>query len=54
MGGWARAKKGESAVGLAMLRQGLADWSATGAETHRTYFAGLLAETLGDAGDYHR
>ena len=53
MGGWVRAKKGESEVGIAMLRQGLADWSATGAETHRTYFEGLLAEALGDAGDYN-
>jgi predicted ATPase len=33
-----------------MLRQGLTDWAATGAETHRTYFLGLLAEALGRGG----
>ncbi len=33
-----------------MLRQGLSDWAATGAETHRTYFLGLLAEALGRGG----
>jgi predicted ATPase len=33
-----------------MLRQGLTDWVATGAETHRTYFLGLLAEALGKGG----
>jgi adenylate cyclase len=33
-----------------MLRQGLTDWAATGAGTHRTYFLGLLAEALNRAG----
>jgi predicted ATPase len=46
MGGWAEAELGECASGIAMLRKGLADWVATGAETHRTYFLGLLAEAL--------
>jgi predicted ATPase len=32
------------------MRQGLTDWGATGAETHRTYFLGLLAEALGRGG----
>jgi predicted ATPase/predicted Ser/Thr protein kinase len=50
MGGWAVAEQGASARGIAMLRQGLADWSATGAETHRTYFLGLLADALGKGG----
>jgi predicted ATPase len=50
MGGWALAEQGSCVKGIAMLRQGLTDWSATGAETHRTYFLGLLAEALGRGG----
>src|SRR5262249_29274146 len=47
MRGWALAEQGACASGIAMLRQGLTDWVATGAESHRTYFLGLLAEALG-------
>jgi predicted ATPase len=50
MGGWARVEQGESESGIAQMRQGLTDWLATGAETHRTYFLGLLAEALGRTG----
>jgi predicted ATPase len=50
MQGWARAQQGEGVSGVAMVRRGLVDWLATGAETHRTYFLGLLAEALGRAG----
>jgi predicted ATPase len=50
MRGWALAAQGASASGIAMLRQGLADWVATGAETHRTYFLGMFAEALGWGG----
>jgi predicted ATPase len=50
MRGWALAEQGACARGIAMLRQGLSDWVATGAETHRTYFLGLLAEALGKGG----
>jgi predicted ATPase len=50
MGGWAQAELGAPADGIDMLRKGLTDWLATGAETHRTYFLGLLAEALGRAG----
>ena len=50
MGGWALAEQGDCVKGVAMLRQGLADWAATGAETHRTYFLGLLADALGRGG----
>jgi predicted ATPase len=46
MGGWALAEQGAWAVGIAQMRQGLTAWVATGAETHRTYFLGLLAEAL--------
>jgi predicted ATPase len=50
MGGWAQAMQGASVSGIAMLRKGLTDWAATGAETHRTYFLGLLAEALARGG----
>jgi predicted ATPase len=50
MRGWALAEQGACAVGIAMLRQGMTDWAATGAETHRTFFLGLLAEALGRGG----
>jgi adenylate cyclase len=50
MGGWARAEQGAHADGIARMRQGLTDWVDTGAETHRTYFLGLLAEGLSSGG----
>jgi serine/threonine protein kinase/predicted ATPase len=50
MSGWALVEDGVCESGIAQMRQGLADWVATGAETHRTYFLGLLAEALGRAG----
>jgi predicted ATPase len=50
MRGWALAEQGACASGIALLRQGLTDWAATGAQTHRTYFLGLLAEALGRGG----
>jgi predicted ATPase len=52
MRGWAFAEQGACVDGIAMLRQGLTDWVATGAETHRTYFLGLLAEALCRAGQF--
>ena len=50
MGGWAQAEQGACTKGISMVRQGLSDWAATGAETHRTYFLGLLAEALSRGG----
>jgi predicted ATPase len=50
MRGWALAEQGEWICGIAQLREGLTAWQATGAETHRTYFLGLLAEALGRGG----
>jgi predicted ATPase len=50
MRGWAVAVQGAWAGGIAQIRQGLTAWVATGAETHRTYFLGLLAEALGRGG----
>ena len=50
MGGWALAEQGACAAGIAQLREGLAAWEATGSESIRTYFFGLLAEALGRDG----
>jgi len=50
MGGWARVEEADCEGGIDQIRQGLTDWVATGAETHRTYFLGLLAEALGRTG----
>jgi predicted ATPase len=50
MSGWALAAGGAAAEGLGRLRQGLADWHATGSVTYRTYYLGLLAEVLAEQG----
>ncbi|WP_237050733.1 ATP-binding protein [Microvirga ossetica] len=42
--GWAQAEVGRVADGLAEMRQGLADYRATGAEMWSPYFLGLLAD----------
>jgi adenylate cyclase len=44
--GSAVAAAGDPAEGSIIIRQGLADWQATGSVTYRTYFLGLLAEAL--------
>jgi predicted ATPase/DNA-binding winged helix-turn-helix (wHTH) protein len=44
--GWALAECGETAQGIAVLREGLAAWQATASVTYRTYFLALLAELL--------
>lgn len=41
--GWARAMQGEPAEGIEVMRRGLADLLATGAELRRPYYLGLLA-----------
>jgi predicted ATPase len=46
MRGWALAADGAVDEGIAAMRSGLAAWQATGAVTYRTYFLGILAETL--------
>jgi predicted ATPase len=51
LSGFARAAQGELAEGIAAIREGLADWQATGSRTYRTYFLGLLAEALLAQGD---
>jgi adenylate cyclase len=46
LGGFAQTARGELDAGIAAIREGLADWQATGSRTYRTYFLGLLAEAL--------
>jgi predicted ATPase len=50
--GWALAEQGAGADGIAQLREGLAAYAATGAETYRTLYLGLLAEALGREGRF--
>ncbi len=44
--GWALVEEGAKGEGLARLRQGIADWRATGSVTYETYYRALLAEVL--------
>ena len=48
--GWALAMAGESAPGIAQIREGLSAWAATGGTTHRTYHLALFAEALLEGG----
>ncbi|MGH8067399.1 MAG: sigma 54-interacting transcriptional regulator [Candidatus Entotheonellia bacterium] len=48
--GWALAARGREEVGTAQIRQGLAAWQTTGAETGRPCWLLLLAETYLKAG----
>jgi predicted ATPase len=48
--GWGLAERGQLQEGVAQMRQGLADWQATGALSHRAYHLALLAEALGRGG----
>jgi predicted ATPase len=48
--GWALTAQGEGAEGIAQMCQGLVAYRATGAEIHRPYFLGLLAEAYGKVG----
>ena len=48
--GWAQAEAGNIDEGLARMRDGVAAIRALGSEEFRTYFLGLLAETLANAG----
>jgi predicted ATPase len=44
--GWAIAAEGAVDEGVAGMRKGLLDWESTGSVTYRTYFLGILAETM--------
>jgi class 3 adenylate cyclase/predicted ATPase len=48
--GWARAMSGQSAEGVALLRDGLTAYRATGAAVFVPFFLTLLAEALGKTG----
>src|SRR5262249_14813026 len=50
--GWSLTVQGQSDEGLRQLRQGLADWQATGALSHRPFQLALLAESLGRVGRF--
>ena len=45
--GWSQASRGQVAVGIAEIHQGLADYEATGARMWSPYFLGLLAAANG-------
>jgi predicted ATPase len=44
------AEQGQGEEGIALLRQGIAAWRATGAEGYLTHYLGLLAEAYGKVG----
>jgi adenylate cyclase len=44
--GWSLARLGRAEEGIGEMRQGLADWQATGALSHRPFHLALLAEAL--------
>ena len=48
--GWVLAAQGQAEEGIAQIRQGLAAYRATGAESFRPYMLALLAEAYGRAG----
>jgi predicted ATPase len=48
--GWSLTKQGQAEEGIGQMRQGLADWQATGALSHRPVHLALLAEALGAEG----
>jgi predicted ATPase len=48
--GWSLAGHGQTAKGIGQMRQGLAEWQATGAVSHRPYHLALLAEALSQSG----
>jgi serine/threonine protein kinase/predicted ATPase len=48
--GWSLTEQGQREEGIGHMRQGLADWHATGALSHRPYQLALLAEALGREG----
>jgi predicted ATPase len=48
--GWTLAKQGQTEKGLAQIRQGIADYQATGAGVGRSHQLASLAEVYGQAG----
>jgi predicted ATPase len=52
MQGWAKFRMEDRVDGLAEMRYGLAYYQAIGSQVVQPYFMGLLAETLGEVGEY--
>ena len=50
LGGWVVAEQGNREEGISQMRQNLAAWRATGAESARPYYLAMLAEVYGKAG----
>jgi serine/threonine protein kinase/predicted ATPase len=48
--GWSLGVQGQPREGIRQIRQGLGDWKATGALSHRPYHLALLAEALAREG----
>jgi adenylate cyclase len=48
--GWVQVARGEQKDGIEQLRQGIADWQATGAALRLPYYFALLAEAQGNGG----
>ncbi|WP_454742561.1 adenylate/guanylate cyclase domain-containing protein [Cupriavidus necator] len=48
--GWALAAQGRAAEGMALIREGLSAYRATGAELLRTHYLAILAEACAKAG----
>ncbi|MER9256603.1 AAA family ATPase [Mesorhizobium sp. M0598] len=52
--GWATARQGHGAVGIAAIERGLAEWTGSGAEWMRPFFLSLLADACALSGDVLR
>ncbi|RUV72731.1 MAG: adenylate cyclase [Mesorhizobium sp.] len=52
--GWAIARQGQAAAGVAAIQSGLAQWTSSGAEWMRPFFLGLLGEACALSGDVRR
>ncbi len=50
--GWAMSKAGQGEGGLALMREGLSMWQATGAEVSGPHCLTLLAEVYGETGQH--
>jgi predicted ATPase len=48
--GWAMTEQGQTGLGIALMRQGLEDWRATGAISKRSYYLAILARAIATAG----
>jgi predicted ATPase len=50
MQGWVQAARGQQQEGIVQLREGIADWQATGAALRLPYYLALLAEAQSNGG----